>query len=152
MPLARNLQKTGLALELMVRASASSGGSSEGGEEAAAATATGLSQLLARKEAELLSLPVEVLHALARACRVHMYICLCKRTHTYSLLEFTLTHIAVCRRRLPGPRRVPRRRGQRRGPQALPPGAQAGRSVRPSIPPMRPATGLCVALTHPHRQ
>jgi hypothetical protein len=67
MPLARNLQKTSLVLELMVRASSSSSSNGGGGEgEEAAPVATGLSQLLAREEGELLSLPVEVLHALAR--------------------------------------------------------------------------------------
>lgn len=77
MPLARNLAKTALVLELMVRgASASTGsgsGNGEGGEDAGAGAgavggAAGLAQLLGREEGELLALPVEVLHALSRTC------------------------------------------------------------------------------------
>jgi hypothetical protein len=73
MPLARNLAKTAIVLELMVRgaaASSTSSGSSSGGEDGEGGAAavgggtTGLAQLLGREE--LLALPVEVLHALAR--------------------------------------------------------------------------------------
>lgn len=75
MPLARNLAKTAIVLELMVRGAAAStttstgasgGKDGEGGAAAVVGATTGLAQLLGREEGELLALPVEVLHALAR--------------------------------------------------------------------------------------